>query len=61
MPALYFVNVPDPESNDASPPTAKSSLPTATENSTIGVGVKPMLDLKPAWSCKYCKSTLPEF
>eukprot|EP01018_Ginkgo_biloba_P006394 Gb_20070 [translate_table: standard] len=47
MPALHFANVPDALSKATSPPTANSSLPTAPANSTMGVGVKPKLELKP--------------
>lgn len=45
-PALYLVKEADALSNPISAPRVSSLLPIAAANSSKGVGVKPMLELK---------------
>lgn len=48
IPALHLVKEEEAVSNPISPPRAKSSKPSAAENSKRGDGYKPMLELMAA-------------
>lgn len=56
-PALHLVKFPVLVSKETSVPSAKTFVPMTPETLTIGFAVNPMLELIPAYSCKYWTST----
>lgn len=57
IPVLYLVMHADALSKPISPPMLTSLLPIAADNSSKGVGVKPMLVVMAPWWWRYCTSS----
>lgn len=55
--ALYLVKFPEAVSKETSVPSDTVLFPATPEKLTMGLAVKPMLVLIPAYSCKYWSST----
>ena len=55
-PALHLVKFPVFVSKERSVPSARTFVPTTLERLTTGFAVNPMLELIPAYSCKYWSS-----